>query len=356
MSYLRIRNLFTIFILLLPQGVLAQGAPPGAGPPGGAPGLPVPATATVSVDCTAGDSINDALATPAVTLTIEISGICAEDVVVERNRVNLVGGNPLTDGIQPGPGDVLNQALNLFNVHEVTVRNLSFSAAVVGFAINNSTFVFIDNVRIHNNYSVGFISGGSGVINLSNSFISDSLTGAIVSNGASLACTACEFSYVGIGVNVRLGSELTISNSTIQASHRAITMRGGARIWSFGGNTFEGGTLAMRIFGNNSVELRNDDLIGSIDIRQKSVVDLFNVDHDVPAGVNYIWSDSSVITRGNTSVEGDFYIFGFSRLTLPAGTSSAGSLICKTGGDAFCDADPFGGGGGSSTCGLCPFP
>jgi hypothetical protein len=50
-------------------------------------------TATVRVDCVKGDSINAALLTntKAQRLTIDISGMCHENVVVTRDRVTLHG-------------------------------------------------------------------------------------------------------------------------------------------------------------------------------------------------------------------------------------------------------------------------
>lgn len=77
--------LFACFLLLLPGALLAQSSPPTVpGPP------PVP-QATVSVDCDAGETVGDALATRADELTVEFTGTCRENLIIERDRVTLRG-------------------------------------------------------------------------------------------------------------------------------------------------------------------------------------------------------------------------------------------------------------------------
>ena len=76
-------------LLLLAVPLLAQGPP--AGSPGGPPFSP-PATATVNVDCAAGQTIGAALQTPAVALSIVFTGKCTEDVLIRRDDVTLRGG------------------------------------------------------------------------------------------------------------------------------------------------------------------------------------------------------------------------------------------------------------------------
>lgn len=55
---------------------------------------PGPGVRTVSVDCSAGDTVTEALKLPAHELTVEISGLCVEDVVIDRDRVTLIGVTP----------------------------------------------------------------------------------------------------------------------------------------------------------------------------------------------------------------------------------------------------------------------
>ncbi len=63
----------------------AQGGPPGP-PPGGGGGGDV-----VSVDCVAGDTIQEALKNAADGVTIEVSGTCTEIVTVTTDGITILG-------------------------------------------------------------------------------------------------------------------------------------------------------------------------------------------------------------------------------------------------------------------------
>ena len=54
---------------------------------------------TIQVDCSKGQSINQALRDKAEELIIQISGMCQERVVVTRDNVTLIGSDPVTDGV-----------------------------------------------------------------------------------------------------------------------------------------------------------------------------------------------------------------------------------------------------------------
>ena len=97
-----------------------------------------PTTATVFVDCNLGRTINNALKKPAVELTIEISGICIEDVEINRNNVTLRGTDPTVDGIKSDPEGPMRQALTVRNVSMINVENLKLTGAYIGIGINDS--------------------------------------------------------------------------------------------------------------------------------------------------------------------------------------------------------------------------
>src|SRR6185503_4060518 len=87
-------------------------------------------TTTVKVDCAKGDTINAALASnPKVQrLTIEISGMCHENVVVTRDRVTLRGSDPAHDGIQAAENtEFTDAALWVRAAALFTVENLTLT-------------------------------------------------------------------------------------------------------------------------------------------------------------------------------------------------------------------------------------
>lgn len=327
--------------------------------------LAVPLTAaakklsdTVQVDCAKGDSIMKALENSAQELTIEISGTCEENVQIRRSNVTLRGTDPLLDGIRPAPDEPLNQALNLFGVHFVNIENLKLSGGRVGIGVNYSFAVDIINCRVEDNEVVGVILGSaSGSNDLVDTLVrGNNVIGVLIANGSDLGCSACTIDNHNRGFQLEESSSLGLFDTTVQGS-RAIDASGGSRVFTLFGstqNTIEGSTAAMRLRGNASVDLRDDAIIGTLDLRQKSIATLRDITHTVSSGLNRIQSGSSLVVRGATSIAGDFSITEFSEFTLPGGTTVSGSLSCSRGADAFCD--DLLSIGGTSDCSQCLKP
>src|SRR5215212_4697367 len=88
---------------------------------------------TVSVDCTKGQTIQDAVDKNAAPLDILVHGICVEGVRIQGKDFALRGTDPLTDGIQ-GPS---LHALTIIDVDSAVIENLAFlnspASGVAGF-------------------------------------------------------------------------------------------------------------------------------------------------------------------------------------------------------------------------------
>ena len=148
--------------------------------PGGAGNAPIeqpsaPADeATVTVNCGAGESINDALQTAALQLNIFVDafgGPCVENVVITRSNVLLAGANPLdaegepTDVIQGVPTldrnllPALGNVLLIKESDNVTVLNLILEQGtrngitVIGLGLRER--VFVDNCILRSNLGSG---------------------------------------------------------------------------------------------------------------------------------------------------------------------------------------------------------
>ena len=329
-----------------------------------------PATTTVAVNCNEGDSITQALRRPAAELTIEISGICEEDVHVLRSNVTLRGTDPLMDGIRPAPDDILNQALNLFGVNTIVIENLKITGGRMGIGINYSFGVTLKNCLIEENDFAGVIVGtGSGSIFLQDTVITSTAVapftprrGIWVTNGSNLTCNNCTVENHRTGIILDKGSETSLIGSTVRMARLAVDARGGSRLETRLANvpnTFEGNTLpgglraAIRLTGNASADLGPDTILDRIIVAQKSVATLRG-SFQTNFSSNRVDSGSSLVARDGATLAGDFFITQFSDLTLPHGSTISGNLSCNMGADAFC-FDPLGA-TFSSNCGQCPNP
>ena len=280
--------------------VLAQGPPGGAGPPGDTPGSPpVPDFLTVQVDCDNGESINDALATLAQVLTIEISGdTCTENVFVQRNFVTLRGetdgsGDPITTIVPAITGETpptFGNTLLIANSAGITVENLIFSAngdeGIVAFRSGSPDN---DGLMIRNCILVG----------------NDNLDLVILS-----------------------ASNVTVVDSNV-------------------------GTV--NVFASSSLVMRRGELEGDLLARGGARVALIGVTQAAAAETT-IRADSALFVRafmGAPSTLGDVNIETLSRALLRFGTS-VDSLMCESGGDAFCDGTSIPTNAGSTDCAQCP--
>jgi len=117
-------------------------------------------TGIVTVDCNKGDSINQALTkSPLVrNLTVEISGVCHENVVVTRDHVTLHGTDPANDGIQADLSDEISDvALWVRQAQLVTVENLKLTGGFSGLLVTNVTLngLQLINCRLESNGAYG---------------------------------------------------------------------------------------------------------------------------------------------------------------------------------------------------------
>lgn len=140
------------------------------------------ATKTVKVDCTKGKSINTALnANQHVDqLTIEIDGICYENVHVENaENVTLIGDDPDEDGINgvsTDPSAVVGTTITIRRSTRVTLENLKITGgANNGIGVSYSNAIRVENCIVEDNAVHGLSIGRSSIVRVFNSEITGGL-------------------------------------------------------------------------------------------------------------------------------------------------------------------------------------
>jgi hypothetical protein len=325
-----------------------------------------PLTATVAVDCNEGQSITKALTRPAVELTIEISGICEEQVKISRTNVTLRGTTgPATDGIRAVAGGFDRTALDVVGVNTINIENLSLTGGpTAGLGINASFGVNVVDCVIEDNLFAGVIVGtASGSVDLVDTVITSTgnpSRGLWLTNGSSVDCIRCTIENHRTAILVSQGSLMRLVDSTAKGTRRGVDASGGSRFESdvfFATipSTIEGVSQAAIILtGNASALIADDNINGKIRLEGKSVATLSASSQSNPSFSNRVESGSSLVARDSASLDGDFDITEFSNVTLTLGTATSGGLFCSLGADAVCD-DPVGA-TSSSDCGQCPNP
>lgn len=332
--------------------------------------------ATVTVDCNKGESINQALTkNPTVlNLTVEISGLCQENVVVTRDHVTLHGNDPVNDGIEALVNtEISDAALWIRQAQLVTVENLKLTGGYTGLLATN---VSLANLRVINCHLDGNGAYGvqlqSSLIQATNStFSSNGNINAGVFSGSRLECTGCTFAdpqgvgpvgttranVLAFGANRVLLTQCTLTNGGVTSDDSLILATDSTIA------AFVPGGASISSFGSSAIALTRVQITGSMSFSQGSNVQLLGVTQLVP-GLNQVddsayvrIGDASPATGGPPSIPSmvrGFSLRNFAKATLLQTSEINGNLSCTQGADAFCTTP--GKVSGTSSCGLCPKP
>ncbi len=333
-------------------------------------------TATVAVDCTKGESINVALTkSPAVrNLTIEITGICTENVVVTRDHVTLHGTNPANDGIQADLNDEFTDvALWVRGAELVTVENLKLTGGFSGLLAGNIslTNLRLINCRLEGNAAYGAQLQGALVQADNTTFSTNGNTNVGIFSGSRLQCTGCtladpvgsgplgttRLNAIAFAANRLLLFSSTVTNGGITSDDSFVLMTDSTITGlAPGGNT-------IFAFGSSAIALTRVTVNGSMTFNQGANVQLLGVTQVTT--INNQMDDSAYVRIGDASpaaggppsipstVRG-FVIRGFSKATLLQTSQVTGNFNCSQGADAFCTTPANI--SGTSNCGQCPKP
>ena len=334
-------------------------------------------SATVTVDCTKGETINAALTkNPGVrNLTVEITGMCIENVVVTRDHVTLHGTDPANDGIQAEFSDEISDvALWVRGAELVTVENLKLTGGFSGLLASNTglTNTHLINCRLENNAAYGVQIENALVQADDTTFSTNGNVNAGIFAGSRLQCTNCTLADpVGTGplgtirvnafvftANRLLLMKSTLTNGGITSDDSLVLVTDSTitGVPPVGANT-------IFAFGSSSIALTRVTVNGGMQFNQGANVQLLGVTQT--STLNNQMDDSAYVRIGDASpaaggppsipsiVKG-FAIRNFARVTLLQTSRVTGNFVCSQGADAFCTTPTNI--SGTSNCGQCPKP
>jgi hypothetical protein len=320
-----------------------------------APAIVRAQTETVSVDCAAGDTIGAALAaSSAPALVVEVHGLCAENVRLQRGNVTLRGTDPAVDGIRGISPAVGASAVRIEGASDVTIERLSLVEAHSGLGVTrDSTRVRVSACLLARNRTWGAEVGGAatfadttmtgngygglwvgGSARVDRGTITDNVDSAGLSvagvHVAGGGATLYDTTVLGSSVGLQLDAETHVS---------AVRCRVGGTSWalrtyetsrvSLNGGSIEGG---FYIDGSRLLLAGVSQTAGRYDSR---------ILNDAYARFER-WGTASTTLAGSTSVE------RFS--TAVADHAAFGRLACYSGADVSCDSATT---ATSASCGLC---
>lgn len=310
------------------------------------------AAKTVSVDCTKGQSIQAAIDKNAGPVTIDIEGICSENVVIESKTVTLRGDDPNADGILGVAANVATLAI----VHSTftSLENLSFSGLGTGVNAVRSSVV-LTNCRTTNNTFNGVLLGFASSGNATGLVSANNLRGVLVSNASSFFCLGCTFTNNSRAAQSQRASVLSLLDSVVTGLHgvsafndsyadidcasEVSTYPCSLNVTGFAAQSTGGGQAGMFGAGDFTGRLFADDhsqafVLGSRQLPSTTgtnVVDTFGMLWVAPLeDENAVMQQSTVSRPTNVS--------GFGRMLVRDASTISGNVQCSSAGDAWLDS------------------
>jgi hypothetical protein len=327
-----------------------------------------PPTLTVNVDCGSGDTVAEALAQPADQLTIEISGICTENVVVSRNHVTLRGTDPLADGIhaEDGVSFPTPYALEVDGVQRATmrIRNLQLAGAPGSYPLGvYHSRVNVKNCRLQNGSHFGAWLSDSLAL-FTDTVITGNADGGVNFGGGYFRCTRCTIENNGEGgwgIRSFPGGEFDLIDSTVEG-YRAVYMQGGA-LRVTGSSSIEGipgadgEGLAIEATENATIKLNGASVTGPMNVVLSDLILDEATTHSIPVEFmedNEVSGNRGIYVAGASTLAGNLGLSALAKGFFESGTSLAGNLECVGGSDAWCEDSSVI--SGTSNCAQCVKP
>jgi hypothetical protein len=336
----------------------------------GHPELDPPAQVTVTVDCGGGETIADALETPAEELIIEVSGLCHELLHIVGRRVVIRGTDPTLDGIRPPAG-----ATDYFALVQIDYINFDRAESAPGVVLENLSIsesaangvrvffsdVDLVNTRVENNAFIGVGAAEGSYVEVYDSVIAgNGLTGARARSAGWLTLDGCTVSDNGdSGINGTLAGVVVATETTITGSPWGAISGWHSSVVAISSSTVSGSRAAL--YAGAEVDVRDSILEASLLVDEGGSVFLSNVTQTAlsepypgfPEDAYNLFDLGVVRIYEGTTLLGTTWVNSWSRLRMDPGTLMDGDLICGTGGDAWCsDASQISGSIGG--CELCP--
>ena len=325
---------------------------------------PAKAPKTATVDCAKGDSLQAAIDQHPGDVTLEVRGLCNENVRVSQRKLTLHGLDPATDGIRGVAADPpVNAALEVWYSELVRIENLSIShPAGIGLGLwfsgveaHNCRMVANARAGIHVSLS-SFLDGtelilsnngraGLNVQRNSSAFclgcrLENNTTWAAVSNSGSLLSVLDGVITGGRGLQSLTGSYADIDCVTEDSPYPCSLNVSRTAAFAIGDATaalYGAGPFAGQLFANDRGEIY---LYGA----QQTSTGVGPAGNPLPNIVEYF---STLIaepyfdatdTAHQSQLAGSTQLNTFSRALLLDGTVVNGTLSCASAGDAWADA------------------
>jgi hypothetical protein len=324
----------------------------------------------VTVNCAEGESINRALTRrpTSPSLIVEISGMCAENVVVTRDRVTLRGGDPTQDGVQAtGNANDLDAAVWVRGAHLVAIENLRLTGGYIGLLATEASTQYLRalNLAIDGNARYGILLQES-QMRADDLVVSNNAVNAGVFQASRLECGNCQLLDPLSGQAANIRTNLLASNASSVVMLNATLTGGGVNaagasvsLLDSSVTAFPGGAAIAN--GDGQVALTRVTLEGPLNLSNGGSTRLFGVTQVAVAapGLNGLDAASFLSVSDSGAIGSSLInlrVANFSSATIGGLSKINGNLVCQQGGNMYCPNASVNVTGTTTGCALCQKP
>lgn len=310
-----------------------------------------PRTRTVDVDCDAGKTIEQALKKRAVELEVVFTGLCDEDVLIERDRTTLRSdGSGVIDGTVTveGASNVVLEDFSAVNGRGVRVAN-GASAAIsrvqstdtaasfgIGFSAAFSSSAVLTDVEASDNFFAGIAATSNSFVRLLGtvSVSGSSSTGIFVSGSSEIdsranPLTVDDNAFAGLFVQSSGTAFFSTVDSIDNGSFGARAVVGASLIINSG--TVSGSAYGVYLDNGSSAELSDltvsDGGVSVIDNSSLRAGNLTIAGPDPDFGYSLVIQASHLLTFGG-SVDNSIYLAEAGQANFAVPPAVTGTLDC----------------------------
>lgn len=300
---------------------------------------------TVTVDCTKGEKIQDAVDKNAAPLDILVKGLCIESVRIDDKDFTLRGTDPLVDQIQ---GTTV-AGLTIVDVNSAVVQNLGFvNGVMAGLSIFDSG-VSMTNCRVTGNVNGILVRDDSLFVGEGLTISSNFQSGIFSDDARFVGCIGCRAeNNGGFAGRATRGGVLTYLDSEIVGARGIIASLGAYAdidcVSEGSGNpcSMQATLIAAQAFAGGQATLFGaGDFTGRVNAFDRGGVDLLGARQTALTGGNNVGSFGTLLLEPLDAVEsqlrGTTFVNNFGRALVREQSTLDGSISCTSAGDAWLD-------------------
>lgn len=319
---------------------------------------------TTVVDCSKGDSINEALKSDADELVVEVRGFCSEAVVLERDGVTLRGSDPTTDGIvSPGPlaGFTAPEVpLTVRDGEGFVIENLALRGGWNGIRVRGSLYdrtgARVTTGRLVNCRVVDNVQSGVVVYDAYVQLEGVVIAGTGGSPGAGIGLTVQRGWVAGSentfadnaswGIWAQVGSLVSLESTDVTAGtgglgivvqdHSKVRLSAGSTLTTGAtGRAVEAGAYSYVFLSGTGAEQM--PFSGQLLAYDKGMIWLLRATQTGPPSASNAFDYDAQLEAFRSTLEGSLVVGHFAKALLELSSAVHGEVLCNSAGDAWLD-------------------